>query len=343
MPSPAGRPLRLGYKASAEQFAPAELLRSSLLAEELGFDSVAISDHFQPFRHTGGHAPSAFPWLGALAARSERITIGTSVCTPTFRYSPAEVAHAFATLGCLAPGRVFLGVGTGESLNEVPPTGIEWPGGGERLNRLKEAVALIRELWTSDRVTFEGDFYKTLNATIYDKPETPVPIWIAAAAPKSSHYVGEAADGFITTSGKPSTLYTDTLIPAVSAGAESVGRSIGDIELMLEVKLSYAPTMDEARTRLQLLGAARAAGRDEEGRARPGRARAARRREPRARTVALHLHDRPRRGGRADPRLLRARLPPPRLPRAGRRSGDASCGASPPTSHRACARASRGP
>jgi coenzyme F420-dependent glucose-6-phosphate dehydrogenase len=248
MPSSTGRPLRLGYKASAEQFAPAELLRFSLLAEELGMDSVAISDHFQPFRHVGGHAPSAFPWLGALAARSERITIGTSVCTPTFRYQPAEVAHAFATLGCLAPGRVFLGVGTGESLNEVPPTGIEWPSGGERLSRLKEAVALIRQLWTEDRVTFEGDFYKTINATIYDKPETPVPIWVAAAAPKSSHYVGEAADGFITTSGKPRTLYTDTLMPAVSAGAESAGRSIGDIELMLEVKLSYAPTMEQARS-----------------------------------------------------------------------------------------------
>ncbi|HEY1479522.1 MAG TPA: TIGR03557 family F420-dependent LLM class oxidoreductase [Gaiellales bacterium] len=248
MPSSAASPLRLGYKASAEQFAPAELLRFALLAEQLEFDSVAISDHFQPFRHRGGHAPSAFPWLGALAARSERVMIGPSVCTPTFRYQPAEVAHAFATLGCLAPGRVFLGVGTGESLNEVPPTGIEWPGGGERLTRLKEAVALIRELWTGERVTFEGDFYKTLRATIYDKPEIPVPIWIAAAAPKSSHYVGEMADGFITTSGKPRTLYTDTLIPAVTAGAESVGRSIADIELMLEVKLSYHPDIEQARS-----------------------------------------------------------------------------------------------
>src|SRR5450432_2614890 len=116
MPRSTGRPLRLGYKASAEQFAPAELLRYSLLAEELGFDSVAISDHFQPFRHRGGHAPAAFPWLGALAATSQRIMIGTSVCTPTFRYQPADVAQSFATLGCLAPGRVFLGVGTGESL-----------------------------------------------------------------------------------------------------------------------------------------------------------------------------------------------------------------------------------
>jgi coenzyme F420-dependent glucose-6-phosphate dehydrogenase len=96
-------------------------------------------------------------------------------------------------------------------------------------------------------VTFQGEFYKTLNATIYDKPETPVPIWIAAAAPKSSHYVGEAGDGFITTSGKPTTLYTDTLLPAVRAGAESAGRSMDDLELMLEVKLSYAPTVEQAR------------------------------------------------------------------------------------------------
>jgi coenzyme F420-dependent glucose-6-phosphate dehydrogenase len=246
MPRSGGRPLRLGYKASAEQFAPAELLRYSLLAEELGFDSVAISDHFQPFRHRGGHAPAAFPWLGALAATSRRITIGTSVCTPTFRYRPADVAQSFATLGCLAPGRVFLGVGTGESLNEVPPTGIEWPGGGERLARLKEAVALIRQLWSEDRVTFEGDFYKTVRATIYDKPDEPVPVWIAAAAPKSSHYVGEAGDGFITTSGKPRELYTDTLLPAVTAGAASAGRSIDDLELMLEVKLSYHPDIAQA-------------------------------------------------------------------------------------------------
>jgi coenzyme F420-dependent glucose-6-phosphate dehydrogenase len=248
MPSSPGRPLRLGYKASAEQFAPAELLRYSLLAEELGMDSVAISDHFQPFRHTGGHAPSAFPWLGALAARSERITIGTSVCTPTFRYQPAEVAHAFATIGCLAPGRTFLGLGTGESLNEVPPTGIEWPGGGERLRRLQEAVELIRQLWEGERVTFEGDFYKTINATIYDKPDQPIPIWLASAAPKSSHYAGAVGDGWITTSGKPRELYTDTLLPAIREGAESAGRTLDDLELMLEVKLSYAPSIEGARS-----------------------------------------------------------------------------------------------
>ena len=129
-------------------------------AEELGFDSVFVSDHLQPWRHDGGHAPAALPWLGALAARTERVLIGTSVLTPTFRYHPAVVAQAFATLGCLAPGRVILGVGSGESLNEVP-LGLQWPDGKERFARLKEAVTLIQQLWTEERVTFEGTFYRT--------------------------------------------------------------------------------------------------------------------------------------------------------------------------------------
>src|ERR687894_830538 len=135
--------IRFGYKASAEQFPPTELLGYGVRAEELGFDSVFISDHLQPWRHDGGHAPAALPWLGALAARTERVLVGTSVLTPTFRYHPAVVAQAFATLGCLAPGRVILGVGSGESLNEVP-LGLEWPDGKERFARLKEAVTLIR-------------------------------------------------------------------------------------------------------------------------------------------------------------------------------------------------------
>ena len=118
--------IRFGYKASAEQFAPRELLGYGIQAEQQGFDSVFVSDHLQPWRHDGGHAPAALPWLGALAASTERVLLGTSVLTPTFRYHPAVVAQAFATLGCLAPGRVILGVGSGESLNEVP-LGLRWP------------------------------------------------------------------------------------------------------------------------------------------------------------------------------------------------------------------------
>ena len=153
-----------------------------MLAEECGFDSVFISDHLQPWRHDGGHAPFAMSWLGALGARTERVTMGTSVLTPTFRYHPAIVAQAFATLGCLFPGRVVLGMGSGESMNEVP-LGIEWPDGKERFARFREAVKLIRELWSDERVSFEGEYYRTDKATIYDRPEQPVPIWLAASGP----------------------------------------------------------------------------------------------------------------------------------------------------------------
>ena len=104
--------LKLGYKASAEQFAPRDLLDFSVKAEEVGFDSVMISDHFQPWRHTGGHAPYSFSWLGALGERTSRIMMGTSVVTPTFRYHPSIIAQAMGTLGALNPGRVMLGVGT---------------------------------------------------------------------------------------------------------------------------------------------------------------------------------------------------------------------------------------
>jgi coenzyme F420-dependent glucose-6-phosphate dehydrogenase len=229
---------KFGYKASNEQFAPRELLRYGVLAEENGFDSVFVSDHLQPWRHDGGHAPFAMSWLGALGASTERITMGTSVLTPTFRYHPAIVAQAFATLGCLYPGRVVLGLGSGESMNEVP-LGVEWPDGKERFARFREAVKLIRELWSGERVTFEGEYYRTDKATIYDKPEQAVPIWLAASGPAATRFAGRQGDGYITTSGKDPSLYTDTLLPAVAEGAEKAGRSVQDIEMMIEVKVSF--------------------------------------------------------------------------------------------------------
>jgi coenzyme F420-dependent glucose-6-phosphate dehydrogenase len=246
--------IRFGYKASAEQFAPRELLGYGIQAEQQGFDSVFVSDHLQPWRHDGGHAPAALPWLGALATSTERVLLGTSVLTPTFRYHPAVVAQAFATLGCLAPGRVILGVGSGESLNEVP-LGLQWPDGKERFARLKEAVTLIRQLWTEDRVTFEGTYYRTELATIYDKPEQPVPIYIGASGPAATRLAGRIADGFITTSGKGHELYTDTLLPAVREGAGKAGRSLDDVDLMIEVKVSFDPDLEQARNDTHYWGA----------------------------------------------------------------------------------------
>ncbi len=237
--------LRFGYKASAEQFAPRELIDYSVTAERAGFDSVFVSDHLQPWRHTGGHAPAALPWLGALVAQTDRVVVGTSVLTPTFRYHPGVVAHAFATLGCLAPGRVILGIGSGEALNEAP-LGIPWPDGKERFARFKESIQLIQELWAGERVTFEGTYYRLDSATVYDRPDVPVPISVAASGPAATRLAGRVGDGFITTSGKGRELYTETLLPALAEGAAKADRSTGDMDLMIEVKVSFDADRDRA-------------------------------------------------------------------------------------------------
>lgn len=231
--------LRLGYKASAEQFGPNELLDYAVLAEQQGFDSVFISDHFQPWRHTGGHGPFSMAWMGAVGARTTRIVMGTSVLTPTFRYHPSVVAQAFGTLGVMFPGRVILGVGTGESLNEVPATGLAWPEPKERTARLKEALTLIRRLWSEERVSFAGQYYRTEKATIYDRPALMPPIYVAGAGPLISRYAGQTADGFICTSGKAPELYRDTLLPNVAAGIQASGRKPQDVDLMIEMKVSF--------------------------------------------------------------------------------------------------------
>ncbi len=238
--------LKLGYKASGEQFSPGELLELGVHAERCGFDSVLVSDHFQPWRHTGGHAVFSLAWLGALGARTERVLLGTSVVTPTFRYHPAVVAQAMGTLGCLFPGRMLLGVGTGESLNEVPALGIDWPEFRERFGRLREALQLIRRLWREERVSFEGTYYRTRNATIYDRPAEPPPIYIAAGGPQMARYAGRAAEGLICTSGKGEALYRDQLLPAFAEGARQSGRNPDSLEKLIEVKVSFDPDRQRA-------------------------------------------------------------------------------------------------
>ncbi|MBO0842918.1 MAG: glucose-6-phosphate dehydrogenase (coenzyme-F420), partial [Nocardioides sp.] len=246
--------IRFGYKASNEQFAPTELLSYGVLAEEQGFDSVFVSDHLQPWRHDGGHAPFAMSWLGALGARTEKIVMGTSVLTPTFRYHPAIVAQSFATLGCLFPGRVVLGMGTGESLNETA-LGLEWPEGKERFARFREAVRIIKKLWSEERVSFEGDYYTLDRATIYDRPEQRVPIYLAGSGPAATKYAGRSGDGYITTSGKGRELYTETLLPAVRNGLELSKRQPEDIDMMIEVKVSFDHDLEQAMEATRFWGA----------------------------------------------------------------------------------------
>jgi coenzyme F420-dependent glucose-6-phosphate dehydrogenase len=236
--------LKLGYKASAEQFDPRELVEIAVAAEAHGMESVAVSDHFQPWRHEGGHAPFSLTWMAAVGERTSTIHIGTSVMTPTFRYNPAVIAQAFASLGVMYPGRIMLGVGSGEALNEIATgfrgAGVQhWPEFKERFARLREAVDLMRQLWTRDRVDFRGEYYSTHGASIYDRPATPIPVYIAAGGPVVARYAGRAGDGFICTSGKGISLYTDELIPAVVDGATKAGRDFESIDRMIEIKLSY--------------------------------------------------------------------------------------------------------
>jgi coenzyme F420-dependent glucose-6-phosphate dehydrogenase len=191
--------------------------------------------------------------------------LGTSVVTPTFRYHPSVVAQAMGTLAVLFPGRVMLGIGTGESLNEVPPMGIEWPDFRERYARLRESVSLMRRLWSEERVSHEGTYYKTVNATIYDRPDGGVPLYIAAGGPQMARYVGRVGDGFICTSGKGAELYRDQLLPALAEGAREAGRDVDKIDKMIEVKVSFDTDRQRALEDTRLWGALALSGDEKTG------------------------------------------------------------------------------
>ena len=201
-PPPGPRPnrsLKVGFVLSSEQFANHDLVEFGARADQAGFDAVWNSDHFQPWQANEGHSSLAWLTLGCVGQRSQHLLMGTGVTCPTFRYRPAIVAQAFASLGTLYPGRVFLGVGTGEALNEVPATGERFPRYAERHDRLIEAIAIMRRLWSGKPVTFHGTWYHVENARLYDVPQTPVPMYIAANGPKSARMAGRYGDGWVTT------------------------------------------------------------------------------------------------------------------------------------------------
>ncbi len=186
----------IGYMLAHEQFALPELHRIGMRAAQSGFDALATSDHFQPWQANEGHAGLAWVALGALAAQGNKAWMGTTVTCPTLRYSPAVVAEAFASLSQFAPGHIFLGVGSGEALNEEAATGT-WPKWQERWDRLIEAVDIIRGLWGGQEVNHQGTYY-TVNGKLYDKPMYPIPILTAANGRKSMRLAGQHGDGLIT-------------------------------------------------------------------------------------------------------------------------------------------------
>jgi len=187
---------KVGFFLSHEQFSPASLVEYAVAAEAAGFDSVWASDHFHPWQENQGHAGHAWLTLAAIGQRTSRIALGSAVTCPIYRYHPANVAQAFATLGALYPGRVFLGLGTGEAVNELAAGG-GWGPYAEREARLREAIGLIRQLWSGEFVTHHGAF-SVSNAKIYTHPPEPPPIYVAAAGPKSAALAGELSDGWIT-------------------------------------------------------------------------------------------------------------------------------------------------
>jgi len=192
---------QLGWEAGAEQYPPDELLDYAIAAEQAGFDSIDVSDHFAPWSEAG-QSCFAWTWLGAVAARTSRIHLGSGVTCPTLRYHSAVVAQAVATVEYLAPGRVYLGVGTGEALNEYAATGM-WPGYKERQERLAEAIKLIRALWAGEEVTHRGTFYDTRKAKLWTRSHRSIPLYISALVPKSARFAGKYGDGLFTVGGQP--------------------------------------------------------------------------------------------------------------------------------------------
>src|SRR5947209_3719475 len=188
--------VEIGIAFSPEEQSPADIVRNVRLAEDAGFTFGLISDHIHPWIDQQGHSGFVWSLLGAIAQTTERFRIGTGVTCPMIRIHPAIVAHAAATVASLMPGRFFLGVGTGENLNEHV-TGAKWPAADERLEMLEEAVEVIRKLWSGDEITHRGEHYTVEQARLYTLPDEPPEIYVAAAKPQAAQLAGRIANALI--------------------------------------------------------------------------------------------------------------------------------------------------
>lgn len=186
---------KIGYTLSSEEHSPTNLVRLARRAEASGFDFISISDHYHPWVDAQGHSPFVWGVLGAISQVTEKIEVGVGVTCPTTRYHPALLAQAVATTACLLEGRFIWGVGTGENLNEHI-YGDRWPPYDIRAEMLKEAVALIRLLWSGDTISYWGDYYMVEDARIYSLPQTLPPIVVAGSGPQAIKLAGEIGDGF---------------------------------------------------------------------------------------------------------------------------------------------------
>ena len=211
---------RFAYFCGHEQFQPEDLVRHAVLAEEAGFDAVMVSEHFHPWVDDISASGYAFSTLGAIAHATERVEMVTAVTTPLFRYHPAVVAQAAATIDRLSGGRFRLGVGTGENLNEGP-LGYEFPAYAERASRMSEALDIMRRLLDGEKLTYEGEWYRTDRAKLYSPPISDLPIWMAAGGPKSAVLAATKAEGIITSVRDPETTKERVIDPALHAAADA--------------------------------------------------------------------------------------------------------------------------
>ena len=222
-----------GYWLSSEEHPPLDLVRDARRAEEAGFEFAMISDHFHPWLDAQGHSPFVWSVIGGIAAATERLRVGTGVTCPLIRLHPAIVAQAGATCGALLPGRFFLGLGTGENLNEHV-TGARWPAPDERISMFEEAIEVIRLLWAGGEQTHRGEHYTVDHARLYTLPEDPIPIVVAADKPRAAELAGSLGDGLITTA-------PDEEIVSTYRAAGGEGPRYG------QVRLCWAEDAEEAK------------------------------------------------------------------------------------------------
>ena len=239
-------PLRIGYAAMLEQFHPTEAVALSAYAEEHGFSGVMAADHFQPWVPAQGQ--SAFVWnvLSALGERTKG-DIGPGVTAPTFRWHPAMVAQASATLAAMYPGRHWLGLGSGEALNEHVMAQY-WPEAPERINRMFEAIEIISKLFAASLagkdVRHSGTFYKMESTRLWTMPEVAPEILVATAGPVTAKRAGKHADGLITVGAPLEKI--EGLFARFEAGAREAGKDPDTMPKVLQLHMSWAPTYEEA-------------------------------------------------------------------------------------------------
>lgn len=234
--------LKLGWKAGPEQYQPNELLDYVVAAENTGFESVDVSDHFHPWSESG-HACFTWSWLGAAAVKTKTIELGPGVTCPILRYHPAVIAQASATIDNFAPGRTYLAVGTGEALNEYSATG-SWPDYDERQAMMLEAIQLIRALWTGSDVTFDGVYYETRKARLYTPPVSQIPLYVSSLVPESASFAGKYGDGLITVANDPDTM--GQIVKNFEEGAGEMGKDPSTMPRLVEINVAYTDDQDSA-------------------------------------------------------------------------------------------------